>query len=300
MVMIVRVFRSAVIVAAVLAVAAGPLHSEDLSLPAEVMTVDADDAPRDYDSGIRKRIEGADGESGPRVGPKNRDEEIQAGPAARERESARKRRKPVSFRVGISLGFLGVGVLGPRHVATSLYRCTFMKDSFPLGFRGGLEAVLVVRNRHFLSLGVFFEQRKVEMKIAELGIFRAILADLPLESVYYLRLTRYVLKSTVDTNYVTIPLAYRYFFYEEFFCGMTLDAAVLFQAKANYGFLSYSSSVDLRPMLSPVDFGGRLLIGVVKNRVMVEIGLGTGFLLYDRMGGERHSIYLTGMLGYLI
>jgi hypothetical protein len=36
------------------------------------------------------------------------------------------------------------------------------------------------------------------------------------------------------------------------------------------------------------------------NRVFIELGLGAGFLDYDRLAGERHTISLTGMIGYKI
>jgi hypothetical protein len=57
---------------------------------------------------------------------------------------------------------------------------------------------------------------------------------------------------------------------------------------------------NFRKQLPPVDFGGRLLFGFTMNRVFMELGLGAGFLDYDRLAGDRHTICLTGMIGYKI
>lgn len=298
--MIKRVFIAVILIIALSLAAGAPLLGKAASPPAEKASDSSGGAGEEYDSGILNRIrDDRDGE-GPRVGPKNRDEETAGEPSPAERERARNRRKTFSFKMGFSLGAVGVGVLGPRPAFTPLYRYRFVEGSFEAGFRGGMEAFLVIRRLHYLSLGAFFEQRKIQVKIAEVGFMRVLFYSLPPELVYSLPLARYVFTSKVDTNYVSLPVAYRFFFYQDFYLGLGLDIAVLFQAKANYGLVFYSSSVNMRPELSPVDFGGRLIFGVVMNRVLVEIGLGTGFLDYDRMGGERHSIYLMGMIGYLI
>jgi hypothetical protein len=298
-----RVFITFLLLCSFLApsIAAGaPVQGESLPPASEKVSDSSDGTGEGYDSGIINRIRNDRDGEGPRVGPKNRDEDDSTGPSPAERERARNRRKTFSFKMGFSLGAVGLGVLGPRSAFTPLYRYQFVEGSFEAGFRGGLEAFLVIRRLHYLSLGAFFEQRKIQVKIAEVGFLRVLLYNLPLELVYSLPLARYVFTSEVDTNYISLPVAYRFFFYQDFYLGLGLDVAVLFQAKANYGMVFYSSSVNMRPELSPVDFGGRLIFGVVMNRVLVEIGLGTGFLDYDRMGGERHSIYLMGMIGYLI
>ncbi|MBN2078705.1 MAG: hypothetical protein JW838_07045 [Spirochaetes bacterium] len=295
-----RVFIAVVLLSALYIAAGSPLHGKTPSPAAKKASDLSEGSGEVYDSGILNRIRDDRNGEGPRVGPKNRDEEPPVESFPEERESARKRRKPVAFKMGFSLGAVGLGILGPRSAFTNLYRYRFVEGSFNVGFRGGMEAFLVVRKLHYLSLGLFFEQRKIQVKVAEVGFLRVMLYSLPLEVVYCLPLTKYVDKSTVDTNYISIPVAYRFFFYQDFYLGLGLDVAVLLQAKANYGMIFYSSSVNMRPELSPVDFGGRLIFGVVMNRVLVEIGLGTGFLDYDRMGGERHSIYFMGMIGYLI
>ncbi len=252
------------------------------------------------DSGILDRVDDDEGEDGPRIGPKNRDEYPPGELPLKEYRSIRKKKNIFSFKVGLSLGAVGTGILGPADAFTPLYRYTYNDEAFTLGFRGGADAFFILKRRHYLSLGVFFEQRKIQVKVAELGFMRVLFASVPLELLYYMPLTRYSNMSTVDTNYFSFPVAYRFYFLDDFYFGIGLDVAVLFQAKAKYNMIIYSSSVNMRPELNPVDFGGRLIFGITVNRVFVEVGLGTGFLDYDRMGGERHSIYAMGMIGYMI
>ena len=107
-------------------------------------------------------------------------------------------------------------------------------------------------------------------------------------------------KSNVDTNYIALPVGYRFFVMDELYIGFSLDVAVLFQAKANYSVIGYTTSVNFMKYMQSIDFGGRALIGFTMNRVFIEIGIGGGFLDIDRLPGERHTIYVTGMVGYRI
>ncbi len=123
---------------------------------------------------------------------------------------------------------------------------------------------------------------------------------IPLAEAYYLPITSVVDKTNVNANYFTIPVMYRFHILDQFYIGAGLDIAMPFLATANYSMLSYKSEMDYTKRLQPVDLGVRLVFGFTMNRVFIELGLGCGVLYYDRLPGERHSIYLTGMIGYRI
>ncbi|MBN1497159.1 MAG: outer membrane beta-barrel protein [Spirochaetes bacterium] len=214
--------------------------------------------------------------------------------------SIRKRRRIFRFNMGFSLGAMGYGAFGPRRAVTERYRFRYEKSSFNLGFRGGMEAYLFIKRRHCLSAGFFYEQRKIQIKIVDLAIMGPILNQIPFLFLYYLPLEQRIDKSNVDTNYFAFPIAYRFYVLDEFYAGISLDLAVPFQARATYGITFYSRKMDFKRFLHPVDFGGRLLFGFTMNRVFLEVGIGCGFIDYDRLTGERHPISLTGMMGYKI
>jgi len=231
---------------------------------------------------------------------RKRDEDTGTTARLKEYSSIRKKRDTFAFHMGFSIGALGYGVLGPRYAVTDRFQFKYEKGSFNAGFRGGMETLFYLSKRHCLSIGAFYEQKKIQIKIVDLTLMHFVLSMLPAASLYILPLYRYIDKSNVDTNYFTFPVAYRYHILDEFYIGLSLDVGVLFQAKANYGITFYSTHTNFRKQLPPVDFGGRLLFGFTMNRVFVELGLGAGFLDYDRLAGERHTICLTGMIGYKI
>jgi hypothetical protein len=218
----------------------------------------------------------------------------------KEYKSIRKKRDAFAFHMGFSIGALGYGVLGPRYHLTDRYQFMYEKGSFNAGFRGGVEALFFLARRHCLSIGAFYEQKKIQIKIVDLPLMYFVAPAIPPEFLYLLPLYRFIDKSNVDTNYITFPVAYRYYVLDELYIGLSLDVGVLFLAKANYGITFYSTHMNFRKYLPPVDFGGRVLFGFTMNRVFIELGLGAGFLDYDRLGGERHTISLSGMIGYKI
>jgi len=218
----------------------------------------------------------------------------------KEYKSIRKKRDAFAFHMGFSIGALGYGVLGPRYDVTERYQFMYEKGSFNAGFRGGMEALFFLSRRHCLSIGAFYEQKKIQIKIVDLALMHFVAMSVPAELLYFLPLYRFIDKSNVDTNYITFPAAYRYYILDELYIGLSLDVGVLFQAKANYGITFYSMHMNFRKHLPPFDFGGRVLFGFTMNRVFIELGLGAGFLDYDRLAGERHTISLTGMIGYKI
>jgi hypothetical protein len=231
---------------------------------------------------------------------KKRDEDAGIIARLKEYKSVRKKRDAFAFYMGFSIGALGYGVLGPKFAVTDRYQFKYEKGSFNAGFRGGMEGLFFLNKRHCLSIGAFYEQKKIQIKIVDLALMHFVVPMVPAESLYYLPLSRYIDKSNVDTNYITFPAAYRYHILDEFYIGLSLDVGVLFLAKANYGITFYSTHTNFGKQLPPVDFGGRVLFGFTMNRVFIELGLGTGFLDYDRLAGERHTISLTGMIGYKI
>jgi hypothetical protein len=250
---------------------------------------------RDADSGISTEagagLEEA-GESNGKVWNATEEQE------RKEFVSVRRKKKPFTFQMGFSIGGIGYGVLGPRSAREDRYQFQYLKQSFMAGFRGGLEAFFSPAKRHWISVGAYYEQRRVQFKVGDLAIARLLFPALTPQEVYYLPVARYVDKSNVDTNYITLPVGYRFHVLDEFYIGLCLDVAVLFQARANYSVISYSTHLNLMKHLSPVDFGGRLVFGFTMNKVFIEIGTGCGFLDIDRMAGERHTINVIGMVGY--
>jgi hypothetical protein len=221
-------------------------------------------------------------------------------PRLKEYTSIRKRRSPLTFNVGFSIGALGYGAFGPRRAVTERYRFRYEKGSFNLGFRGGVEAFFFIKKRHCLSIGTVYEQRKIQIKIVDLSQMALILNGVPPFALYYLPLEQRIDKSNVDTNYFAFPIAYRFYMLDEFYTGLSLDLAVPFQATARHSIVIFSRKMDFKRFLHPVDFGGRLLLGFTMNRVFIEIGIGCGFIDLDRLAGERHPLSLTGMMGYKI
>ncbi len=256
---------------------AGPDHGADSGISTET------NADRD-DPGELKRFDESAGDENDK----------------KEFASVRKKRNPFVFKVGISIGGMGYGILGPRQLRDHFYQFRYEEQSFMAGFRGGIEALFLPHKRHCISVGVFYEQRRVQLKIGDGSLSRLLFPGLTPLLVYYLPLARYVDKSNVDTNYITLPVGYRYFVMDELYIGFSLDVAVLFQAKANYSVIGYTLSVNYMRYMQSIDFGGRALVGFTMNRVFIEIGIGCGFLDIDRLPGERHTIYVTGMVGYRI
>lgn len=226
--------------------------------------------------------------------------EVEQGTRLKDYVSIRKRKRIFEFHMGFSLGAQGYGAFGPRRAITERYRFRYEKGSFNLGFRGGMEAYFFIKKRHCLSAGVFYEQRKIQIKIVDLALMGLVIRGVPPVFLYYLPLEQRIDKSNVDINYFAFPIAYRFYILDEFYTGLSLDLAVPFQAKASYNITLYGRSMDFRKQLQPVDFGGRLLFGFTMNRVFLEIGIGCGFIDYDRLDGERHPLSLTGMMGYKI
>jgi hypothetical protein len=231
---------------------------------------------------------------------KKHDEDAGIIARLKEYKSIRKKRDAFAFQVGLSIGALGYGVLGPRYDVTERYQFRYEKGSFNAGFRGGLEALFLLSRRHCLSVGAFYEQKKIQIKIVDLALIYLVVQTMPPQYLYFLPIYRFIDKSNVDTNYFSFPVAYRYYVTDELYVGLSLDLGVLFYAKANYGITFYSTHMNFMKVLPPVDFGGRVLFGFTINRVFIEIGLGAGFLKYDRLAGDRHTISLTGMIGYKI
>ena len=250
---------------------------------------------RDADSGIASET-GAGLDEG--TGSNNRSWGAAEESSRKEFVSVRRKRKPFRFQIGFSIGGIGYGVLGPRQARDNQYQFKYLQQSFMAGFRGGVEGFFSPVKRHWLSVGAYYEQRRVQIKIGDAAISRLLFKALTPQEVYMLPLARYVDKSNVDTNYITLPIGYRFHVLDEFYIGLCLDVAVLFQAKANYSIITYTTHLNLVKYLYPVDFGGRLVFGFAMNKVFIEVGIGCGFLDLDRMPGERHTISVNGMVGY--
>ena len=215
--------------------------------------------------------------------------------------SLRKKKDKFIFHMGFGIGGIGYTVVGgPRSPDRGLYRVGFITSTFPIGFRGGLDALFFINKNNCLTLGAFYEQRKVQLKINYIPLSAAILQTDQLFNMYYLPMQRFFSRTTVDLNYITIPVTYRYYFKDEFYIGLGFDIAVFFLGKANYSIFLFKSSLNMKKMLAPVDFDAKVLFGFIMNKVFIELALGGGILELDRMRGDRHSIYLTATIGYRI
>lgn len=217
----------------------------------------------------------------------------------KEYTSIRRKKNLFRFHMGFSIGAFGYGILGPRDSKEDIFKYKYEKGSFTVGFRGGLEALFYLQKRHCISAGLFFEQRIIQVRIIDVSMF-TIVSGLPMGFLYGAPLRKYVDKSNIDTNYFTIPVLYRFHVLDEFYIGAGLDVGVLFYGRARYGVFLWSRKMDYARRLRPVDLGARMVFGFTMNRVFIEVGLGCGVLDYDRLPGERHSIYLTAMIGYRI
>lgn len=273
------------------------LHAADESKAGSAADDSGAGADRGADSGIMPVTDADANESGEIKSP---GESAGDGQEKKEFVSVRKKKNPFTFKMGFSIGGIGYGILGPHPSRDRLYQFKYAEQSFMAGFRGGLEALFFPHKRHCISLGAFYEQRRVQLKIGDVSLSRILFSGLTPLQVYYLPLARYVDKSNIDTNYISLPVGYRFHVLDELYIGFCLDVAVLFQAKANYSVIGYTTSVNFMRYLQSVDFGGRVLIGFTMNRVFIEIGIGGGFLDIDRLPGERHTIYVNGMVGYRI
>lgn len=215
-----------------------------------------------------------------------------------ERDAPRgRRRRAVRLGMSFSIGGLGHGVLGPRFAREGLRQYRYAKEAFEAGFRGGIEGLMFIRTIHCLSLGMFYEQRKIHYNIADTGMIQFIFPEMPQVWLYSIDFAQYAFRSMVDSHYLSFPLTYRFYFYDEFFVGLSIHVSPLLAAKAGYGVLVLNADIDMRKRLGSVDFGGRICAGVIMNRVLLEVGLGTGFLEYDRLPGRRRAVVLTGMMG---
>ncbi|MBP7735433.1 MAG: outer membrane beta-barrel protein [Spirochaetes bacterium] len=270
--------------------------------PRGVSSVDAPKADDGKsDSGIKESEGGdwrdPDSEKSKKLDGKTEDDGIEA--RLKEHPSIRKSKKVLAFNMGFSIGAFGYGILGPRESREDFFKYKYEKGSFTAGFRGGMEALFTIRKRHCISVGLFYEQRIIQVRIINTSLF-AIFSGLPLPFLYSLPLNKYVDKSNVDTNYITAPVLYRFYILEEFYMGAGLDVAVLFFAKARYSVFLYGRKTDYTTRLQPIDLGARMVFGFTMNRVFIEFGIGCGVLDYDRIPGERHTLYVTGMIGYRI
>jgi hypothetical protein len=253
------------------------------------------------DSGLHESEGGdwrdPDSDRAKKLDDKTVDEGIEA--RLKEYTSIRRKKNLFHFHMGFSIGAFGYGILGPRDSKEDIFKYKYEKGSFTVGFRGGFEALFYLQKRHCISTGLFYEQRIIQVRIIDISMF-TVLSGLPMGLLYSAPLKKYVDKSNIDTNYFTIPVLYRFHVLDEFYIGAGLDVGALFYGRAKYGVFLWSRKMDYTRRLQPVDLGARMVFGFTMNRVFIEVGLGCGVLDYDRIPGERHSIYLTAMIGYRI
>jgi hypothetical protein len=267
-------------------------------------------ADPDSQAGDRTSAEGKDTDGHKNPGTEPGDFEIEEKEDRRlEKELKKEKREykslitkdTFSFHLGFSIGGIGYGVVGGAlNASRGLYRFRYQKRAFQFGFRGGIEGMFFVNRANSLSLGVFYEQRKVELKINYIWLTRIVLPVDPPILLLHVPVFRYIPRSVVDLNSLNFPVMYRYYVLDEFYIGIGVDVAWVFQAHAGFNFFLFGWSTNLKKRLSPIDIGGKLAFGVTINRVFIELGVGAGVLNFDRMSGDRHSIYLTAVIGYRV
>jgi hypothetical protein len=220
----------------------------------------------------------------------------------RQYASLRKKKDVFSFHIGFSIGGIGYGVVGgPVAPTHELYKISYVEKAFQFGFRGAIEGMFYPKRQHCIGIGAAFEQRKPEIKINYLPL-SYLLLNLPAEQflgLYYSGLIeKYLSRNVVTLNYLTLPVTYRYYFRDEFYVGMGLDIALLMQGKTNFSTFLLKWKLNLKNMLAPVDFGGKVIFGFATSNIFIEVAVGAGILKLDTMRGERRSMYLTAMVGY--
>ncbi len=199
------------------------------------------------------------------------------------------------FKIGVGGGALFYALLGPRSITSFPLKIEFDKKALKVGGTGGVEGLYYPAPRHSISVGAFYEQRRIDLKIVNLAFFGlsplALLSSfLPLESL--------VGTTRLSTHYLNFPVTYRFHPMEFFYLGAGFDVAALLKARADYRVIILDFGLDLKKYFRAADPGVRVLAGFTVKGVYGELAAGVGLLDIDTWGGARRSFYVKGTVGY--
>ncbi len=202
----------------------------------------------------------------------------------------------------VSVGGLGYGILGSDSVVTPVYRIKFEKDKLKASPSAGLEALFYFSDMHSISLGAYYEQRRIDLRIANMALFIpmtiALNPLLPSITLSQMPLEDFVKKTSLAAQYINIPLAYRFHPAKFFYVGLGFDFGYLLKAEAKYSVLMMRSMLDLKGHFKTFDVAGKVLLGFAYEEVFVELSAAGGLLDLDDFSGTRNSVYAKLMLGY--
>lgn len=202
----------------------------------------------------------------------------------------------------VSVGGLGYGILGSNKVTTPVYRIKFEKDKLKISPSAGLEALFYFSDMHSISLGAYYEERKIDLRIANMALFVPIAIALnpflPAISINQMPLEDFVKKTSLAAQYINIPLVYRFHPAPFFYVGLGFDFAYCMKAEAKYSVLMMRSTLDLKSHFETFDVAGRVLIGFAYQGVFIELSASGGLLDLDDFSGTRNSVYTKLMVGY--
>jgi hypothetical protein len=210
------------------------------------------------------------------------------------------------FRFGLKVGGLLYAGFGDQGVTTPLYKIKFELDQFKIGFAGGIEGLYFPSPKHSLALGAEYEQRRIDLRIADLKILIPITIASPIPipflpdaiSLYFLPVEDFVGKTAVSTHYINVPLIYRFHFHKYLYFGLGLNAAFIIRAIAEYSIVGFNLTMDLKSYYSIADLGANIMGGVTFRGAFIEFIGNVGMLNIDEFGGERRSICIKIMAGY--
>ncbi len=206
------------------------------------------------------------------------------------------------FGFGVGVGGLAYGILGSDKVTTPVYRIKFEKDKLKFSPSAGLEALFYFSDMHSISVGAYYEQRKIDLRIANMALFIPMTITLspllPAITLSQLPMEDFVKKTSLSAQYINIPLVYRFHPATFFYVGLGFDFGYLLKAEAKYSVLMMRSTLDLKSHFNTFDIAGKLLLGFAYQGVFVELSAAGGLLDLDDFSGTRNSVYTKLMVGY--
>ncbi len=212
------------------------------------------------------------------------------------------------FKFGPSIGGIIYGALGPRDVSLSFYKIKFDLDTFKIGFSGGIDGLFFPNKYHSISLGGFYEQRKIDLKIIDFKILMPLaffaltpipfLPINPAALLYAFPIEKFISTTSLTLQYFSLPVIYRFHPIEYIYLGLGFDFAFLLKAVAEYKIFIFKAGLDLKQYFKLADIAGKVLIGATYKGAFIEVSAGIGLLDMDSFAGVRRSVCIKTMAGY--
>jgi len=212
------------------------------------------------------------------------------------------------IKFGPSIGGIIYGVLGPRDISLSFYKIKFDLDKFKIGFSGGVDGLFFPTKYHSVSLGAFYEQRNIDLKIIDFKILMPLaffaftpipfLPVNPAALLYVFPIEQFISTTSLTSQYINLPVIYRFHPIEYLYLGLGFDFAFLLKAVAEYKIFIFKAGLDLKRYFKLADIAGKVLIGVAYKGAFIEVSTGIGLLDMDSFAGVRRSFCIKTMAGY--